>query len=59
MTLAEATEAYAAYVNGRPRAVDQLRHEDLADYDADLEKARAVMETAWLEQTAVISPDGR
>lgn len=44
LTLAEATEAFQAYLEG-VRAFPE--DEALAE---DLERARAVMETAWLEQ---------
>ena len=52
--LAEATEAYAAYLNA-PRGVlgaaeQQLLNEDLA-------KARAALETAWLQAKPVRRPD--
>jgi hypothetical protein len=47
--IAAEIEAYAAKLNGRPRAADQLRHEELELYDADLAKARARMEQAYLE----------
>jgi hypothetical protein len=50
VSVGEATEAYAAYLNARPRAVEHYEPDELADYDEDLEKARAAMERAWLDQ---------
>lgn len=40
------TEAYAFYLNA-PR--DHFRHEELVQFEADMDKAQAQMERAWLE----------
>ncbi len=50
MTLAQETEAFAAYLNA-PRGV--LGHEEQLLLDEDLGKARAAMERAWLEAKPV------
>lgn len=55
MSLADATEAFAAYLNGRPRAVEHFDEQALVEYDADLDRARAAMETAWLEHTTTLA----
>lgn len=43
-------EAYAAYLNARPRAAEHFDTEALAEYDEDLAKARAEMERSYLER---------
>lgn len=53
MTVGEATEAYAAYLNARARAASHYEPEQLAEFDADLAKAAAAMQLAWLEQHPV------
>lgn len=45
-----AVEAYAAYLNA-PRGI--LDREEQVLFDEDLARARAAMETAWLESTPV------
>lgn len=49
LNVGDEVEAYAAYLNARPRASEQMRHEELEQFDQDLGKARAQMERAWLE----------
>jgi len=44
------TEAYAAYLNARPRAVEHFEPDELALFEEDLAKARAQMEAACLDQ---------
>ena len=51
--LAEATEAYAAYLNA-PRGVLDAAEQQLLD--EDLAKARAALETAWLQAKPVRRP---
>ena len=51
--LAEATEAYAAYLNA-PRGVLDAAEQHLLD--EDLAKARAALETAWLQAKPVRRP---
>ena len=47
MNLAEATRAYAAYLNA---SRDQLGSDDeQRQFDEDIVRARAAMEVAWLE----------
>lgn len=53
MALSEDIEAYAAYLNALPAAREQMRHEDLVEFEQDVEKARAAMEVAWLEQKPI------
>ena len=48
--LAEATEAYAAYLNA-PRGVLDAAEQQMLD--EDLAKARAALETAWLQAKPV------
>lgn len=50
--LAAETEAYAVYLNA-PR--DLFDADELALLNTDTEKARAAMETAWLEQKRLMS----
>lgn len=52
--LAEATEAYAAYLNA-PRGVLGAAEQQMLD--EDLAKARAALETAWLQAKPVRWPD--
>jgi hypothetical protein len=52
LALSDDTEAYAAYLNGHAQAIDQLRPEELEEYEADMAKARRAMEVAWLERAA-------
>jgi hypothetical protein len=52
--LAEETVAYAAYLNA-PRGA--LRFEEQELLDEDTQKAKAAMETAWLERLAEPSPE--
>ena len=47
-------EAYAHYLNARPRAVEQFDAEALAEYDEDLDRARAAMERSWLESSVAL-----
>ena len=53
LDLAAATEAYAAYLN-TPRGVLDSDEQQL--FDEDLAKARAAMETAWLQAKPVREP---
>ena len=48
-----AVEAYAAYLNA-PRGV--LDREEQLLFDQDMARARAAMESAWLETTPVREP---
>ncbi len=52
--LAAATEAYAAYLNA-PRGVFDAAEQQMLD--EDLAKARAALETAWLQAKPVRQPD--
>ncbi len=52
--LAAATEAYAAYLNA-PRGV--LHPDEQQMFDEDLAKARAAVESAWLQAKPVREPD--
>lgn len=52
--LAQATEAYAAYLNA-PRGVFDAAEQQMLD--EDLSKARAALETAWLKAKPVRQPD--
>jgi hypothetical protein len=52
--LAAATEAYAAYLNA-PRGVLDASQQQM--FDEDLAKARAAVETAWLQAKPVREPD--
>lgn len=49
MDLSRETEAYAAYANSHARACQELKAEELAEFEEDLAKARRTMEIAWLE----------
>ena len=49
-SVAAATEAYAAYLN-TPRGILDADEQQL--FDEDLAKARAAMESAWLEALPV------
>lgn len=55
--LGDATEAYGHYLNARPRAVEHFDADALAEYDADLAKAKAQMERAWLESKPTLPED--
>ena len=52
--LAAATEAYAAYLNAPRGVLDAFQQQML---DEDLAKARAAVETAWLQAKPVREPD--
>jgi hypothetical protein len=52
--LGAATEAYAAYLNA-PRGV--LDADEQQMFDEDLAKARAAVESAWLQAKPVREPD--
>lgn len=45
--LAVEIQAYAAYLNGHRTAREQLRHEELEEYEQDMAKAQASMEAAY------------
>jgi hypothetical protein len=45
----DAQEAYAAYLNGLPRAREHFSPEELEKYEADLQKAKDDLDTAWCE----------
>lgn len=51
--LGHATEAYAAYLNGRHVEFDDP--DEQRWFDEDLAKAKAAMEAAWLEAKPVKS----
>lgn len=48
--LADDIEAYAAYLNARHRAAEHFDAEALAEFNEDVEKARAAMERSYLER---------
>jgi hypothetical protein len=52
--LAAATEAYAAYLNA-PRGILDASEQQMLD--EDLAKARAAVETAWLQAKPVREPE--
>lgn len=47
MELGPATESYAAYLNGLPRARAEFEPDELALFEEDLGRARREMEVAW------------
>lgn len=53
MALSDDTEAYAVYLNGHARARAVLQHEELELFEADMAKAKAAMEIAYLEQAVI------
>ncbi len=48
MNLADEIQAYAAYLNGYRTARENLRYEELEEYEQDMAKAQASMEAAYL-----------
>lgn len=48
MTLSDAIDVYATYLNAVPKAREHYEPEELQDFLEDLAKARAEMEIAWL-----------
>lgn len=57
MTYQDEVEAFAAYSNGLERAREHYEPDELELYLQDMEKARAAMETAWLEQKPTIGDE--
>ena len=57
MSYAEDLDAYNAYRNGLARAREHYEPAELEKYEADLLKAKAAMERAWLESKPTLGEE--